>query len=149
MATVVHETLQLDLINQQIADNTIHALTLLACVPAKRCISAFIDSFSNAAGARHVLCVFSCCHVNTLLLSYNIFVSTPTSRCSMLLGGRPVWTLCSSCTLIVRLLFYHPLCLYSSSQCFHVARDTACVDPCTLMTRLLSNHRLCLHSYSK
>ena len=57
MATVVHETLQLNLINKHIADNTIHALTLLGCVPAKCCVSAFIESFSNVADARHVLCV--------------------------------------------------------------------------------------------
>ena len=44
-----------------------------------------------------------------------------------------MWTRFSACAFIVRLLSYHPLCLYSYSKLFHAARGKACVVPVFLM----------------
>ena len=60
-------------------------------------------------GVLHVVSL-SACYPTTLC------ASTLTLSFSMLLGARTVWTRCSSCTFIVRLLSYRPLRLHSYSK---------------------------------
>ena len=52
---------------------------------------------------------------------------------SMLPGARPVWNRYSLCTLMICLLSYRPLNVYSHSEFFSVAKGKACVDPVFVM----------------
>ena len=78
---------------------------------------------------RQGLCVLPSSDYNVRVLPYNPLVFTLTLSCSMLLGARPVWTRFSSCTSVVRLLSYHPLCLFSYCQFFHVAMGAGLCGP--------------------
>ena len=113
-------------------------LSMLACFPSTLCVSLLPSAFPccqrqglYGPGDLHVLSL-SACFPTTLC------VSTLTLSFSMLLGARPMWTRCSSCTFIVRMLSYHSLLLLSVSMLLGARPVWTRCSSRTFIIRLLS-----------